>query len=207
MPTRITARAFPETLSRWAWVSDDNPRGFTLADAAAPYALPEGRVQPFPTRTDVPAADWLRQNPHDLPLGQIALEWIKDDGSSFVPEDVRALTQVLDLWRGVITSRYELGGAPVEVKTAVDPASDTIAVNVESPLVAARRLRVRLAFPARARPRGEEHPASRLESSRESLSRISKGIGRRARGGVVSLLRGEHAGAASHRAARVRRRG
>ena len=44
-----------ETLSRWAWVSDDNPRGFTLADAAAPYALPEGRVQPFPTRTDFPA--------------------------------------------------------------------------------------------------------------------------------------------------------
>ena len=136
-----------ETLSRWAWVSDDNPRRFTLADTAAPYALPEGRVQPFPTRTDVPAADWLRQNPHDHPLGQIALEWIKDDGSPFVPEDVRALTQVLDLWRGVITSRYELGGTPVEVKTAVDPASDSIAVSVESPLVARRRLRVRLAFP------------------------------------------------------------
>ena len=136
-----------ETLSRWAWVSDDNPRGFTLADAAAPYALPEGRIQSFPTRTDVPAADWLRQNPHDHPLGQIALEWIKDDGRPFLPDDLRALTQVLDLWRGVITSRYELGGTPVEVMTAVDPASDTVAVRVESSLVATRRLRVRLAFP------------------------------------------------------------
>jgi hypothetical protein len=136
-----------ETLARWAWVSDDNPRRFTLADAEAPYALPDGRVQPFPTRTDVPAADWLRQNPHDHPLGQMALEWTKDDGTPFVPDDVRALTQVLDLWRGVITSRYELGGTPVEVTTAVDPASDTIALRVESPLVATRRLRVRLAFP------------------------------------------------------------
>jgi hypothetical protein len=136
-----------ETLSRWAWARDDNPRGFTLADAASPYALPDGRVQPFPTRTDVPAADWLRRNPHDQPLGQIALEWTKDDGTPFVPDDVRALTQVLDLWRGIITSRYELGGTPVEVKTAVDPDSDSIAVSVESPLVAANRLRLRLAFP------------------------------------------------------------
>ena len=121
-----------ETLSRWGWVTDENPRRFTLADAQAPYTLPDGRVQTFPTRTDVPAADWLRQNPHDHPLGQIALEWTKDDGTPFVPADVHALTQVLDLWRGLVTSRYELGGTPVEVKTAVDPASDSVAVRVES---------------------------------------------------------------------------
>jgi len=115
--------------------------------ADAPFSRPDGRVQPFPTRTDVPAADWLRQNPHDHPLGQVSLEWIKDDGSELVPADVRALTQVLDLWRGVITSRYELGGTPVEVKTAVDPGSDAVAIQVRSPLVATGRLRVRLAFP------------------------------------------------------------
>jgi hypothetical protein len=136
-----------ETLSRWAWAEEENPRGFKLADADAPYTLPDGRVQAFPTRTDVPAADWLRRNPHDQPLGQIALEWTKDDGAPFVPADVQALTQVLDLWRGVVTSRYTLGGTPVEVRTAVDPAADAVAVRVESPLVAARRLRVRLAFP------------------------------------------------------------
>jgi hypothetical protein len=136
-----------ETLSRWGWVTDENPRRFTLADAQAPYALPDGRVQAFPTRTDVPAADWLRQNPHDHPLGQIALEWTKDDGTPFVPADVHALTQVLDLWRGIVTSRYELGGTPVEVRTAVDPASDSVAVRVESALIATRRLRVRLSFP------------------------------------------------------------
>ena len=136
-----------ETLSRWGWATDENPRRFTLADAQAPYSLPDGRVQAFPTRTDVPAADWLRQNPHDHPLGQIALEWTKDDGTPFAPADVRALTQVLDLWRGTVTSRYELGGTPVEVRTAVDPASDSVAVRVASALIARRRLRVRVAFP------------------------------------------------------------
>ena len=136
-----------ETLSRWAWATDENPRGFTLADADASFSRPDGRVQPFPTRTDVPAADWLRKNPHDHPLGQVALEWVKDDGSELAPADVRALTQVLDLWRGVITSRYELGGTPVEVKTAVDPGSDALAIQIRSPLVATGRLRIRLAFP------------------------------------------------------------
>ena len=136
-----------ETLSRWGWGSDENPRGFTLADAEAPYAGPDGRVQRYPTRTDLPAADWLRQNPHDHPLGQIALEWIKGDGTPFVTADVRALTQTLDLWRGIVVSRYELEGTAVEVKTAVHPASDAVAVRLESPLVATGRIRIRLAFP------------------------------------------------------------
>jgi hypothetical protein len=136
-----------ETLSRWGWASDENPRAFTLADAEAPYAQPDGRVQRFPTRTDLPAADWLRQNPHVHPLGQIALEWIKGDGTPFVTADVRALTQTLDLWRGIVVSRYELGGTAVEVKTAVHPASDAVAVRLESPLVATGRIRIRLAFP------------------------------------------------------------
>src|SRR5262245_8528309 len=61
-----------ETLSRWAWVSDENPEGFKLADANKDFTLPDGRVMGFPTRGSTPAGDWLRKNPRDLPLGQLS---------------------------------------------------------------------------------------------------------------------------------------
>ena len=136
-----------ETLSRWAWVTDPNPHHYTLADANQNFTLADGRVQAFPTNANSPAGDWLRKNPRDLPLGQLALEWTKDDGSAFTPADVHELEQTLELWRGVITSRYQLGGVPVTVITACDPQSDTLAVRIVSDLVREGKLRVRLAFP------------------------------------------------------------
>ncbi len=147
-PNRYYERGIPlETLSRWAWVTDPNSHGFTLADTNRNFRTADGRVQAFPTDADSPTGEWLRRNPRDLPLGQLALEWLKDDRSAFVPEDVKNLDQMLDLWSGTIVSRYKLGGAPVTVTTTCDPGSDSIAVRIESSLVGAGRLRVRLAFP------------------------------------------------------------
>ncbi|MDI1336719.1 MAG: hypothetical protein PSU94_11120 [Lacunisphaera sp.] len=136
-----------ETLSRWCWVNDANPNHYTLAAANTAFTLPDGRVLGFPTRSSSPAGDWLRKNPRNHPLGQLALEWIKADGSAFVPADIQQPEQTLDLWRGIITSRYQLGGVPVTVTTACAPDSDTLAVRIESALVASGKLRVRLAFP------------------------------------------------------------
>ena len=136
-----------ETLARWGWAADDNPRHFTLADTNADYRRDDGRTQAYPTRLDNAAADWLRRNPRQQPLGRLSLEWRRDGGGGFAPADVQEPEQTLDLWRGVITSRYRLGGVPVAVTTACDPDSDTIAVRIDSDLVAAGRLRLRLAFP------------------------------------------------------------
>ena len=136
-----------ETLSRWCWVQDKNPNGYKLADTNREFTLANGTKLGFPTNASSPAGNWLRKNPRNHPLGQVALDWTKDDGSKFVPEDVKNLVQTLDLWTGVITSRYELGGSPVEVITACDPRTDTIGVRLTSPLVAKGKLRVRIAFP------------------------------------------------------------
>ncbi|HWA26904.1 MAG TPA: hypothetical protein VG734_14690 [Lacunisphaera sp.] len=136
-----------ETLSRWAWVTDPNPEGYKLADANKDFTLPDGRVMGFPTRASTPAGDWLRKNPRDLPLGQLALDWNKADGSALVPADIQEPSQTLDLWRGIITSAFKLGGVPVQVTTACDPGSDTVAVKIESALVAAGKLNARIAFP------------------------------------------------------------
>jgi hypothetical protein len=136
-----------ETQSRWAWVSDENPHHYTLADASRDFTQADGRVVPYPTKQSSPAGDWLRKNPRSHPLGQLQLVWDKPDGSVFTPADIQEPEQTLDLWRGIITSQFKLGGVPVVVTTACDPASDTVAVRIVSALVAAGKLRVRLAFP------------------------------------------------------------
>lgn len=133
-----------ETLARWAWHSEPNPRGYTLADASRPYTEADGRTVAYPTDGASDAGQWLRRNPHDLPLGQIAFE---TDSRPIGPDDIHEPQQTLDLWRGVITSRFTLDGQPVRVTTAVHPDIDVLAVRVESGLLDSGRLRVRLAFP------------------------------------------------------------
>ncbi len=136
-----------ETLSRWCWVTDENPQRFTLADANKDFTLPDGRVLGFPTRASTAAGDWLRRNPRSHPLAQLALEWLKADGSAFVPADIQEPEQTLDLWTGIVTSRFKLGGVAVTVKTACATRTDTLGVEIDSPLVAEGKLRVRLRFP------------------------------------------------------------
>jgi hypothetical protein len=136
-----------ETLSRWCWVTDPNPNHYTLADASKNFTLPDGRVLPFPTKQNSPAGDWLRKNPRIQPLGQLALDWDKPDGSAIAPEDIQEPAQTLDLWTGIVTSRFKLGGVPVQVTTACHPERDLVAVRIESKLVAQGQLRARLAFP------------------------------------------------------------
>jgi len=136
-----------ETLSRWCWVTDENPENYTLADASMDFALADGRVLPFPTRASTPAGDWLRKNPRDHPLGQLAFHYAKADGTALTPEDIEEPGQTLDLWTGIVTSRFKLEGVPVVVTTACHPERDTVAVRVVSPHVASGKLTVRLAFP------------------------------------------------------------
>ncbi len=136
-----------ETLSRWNWHSQPNPNNYALADANENYVLPDGRMLAFPTRQNTPAGDWLRKNPHGFPLGQLVLEWQKSDASPFVPKDIQDPEQTLDLWNGILSSRFKLGGAAVSVTTACSPSSDSIGVRIRSRLLSDGSLRVRLAFP------------------------------------------------------------
>lgn len=136
-----------EILSRWCWVTDPNPNNYTLADASKDFKLADGSTQPFATKSSSPAGDWLRKNPRNHPLGQLALEYDKADGSPLAPEDIQEPEQTLDLWTGIVTSKFKLDGVPVKVTTACAPDSDTVALRIESELVAKGKLRVRLAFP------------------------------------------------------------
>jgi hypothetical protein len=136
-----------EILSRWCWVTDPNPNNYTLADASKPYKHPDGSEQPYATLASTPAGQYLRTNPRNHPLGQLSLDYDKADGTPLAPEDIQEPNQTLDLWTGIVTSQFKLDGVPVKVTTACAPDSDTVALRIESDLVAKGKLRVRLAFP------------------------------------------------------------
>lgn len=133
-----------ETLARWAWHEDPNPENFTLDQANTPFASPGGEVA-YPTQAGSPAGRWLRENPHDLPLGELAL--VEGNGTPLDPRDVTGIDQQLDLWRGEIRSLFHWRGELVAVSTVADPDQSGLAVRIISPALGAGRLAVRLRFP------------------------------------------------------------
>ena len=132
-----------ETQARWAWHEDPNPHGYKLADANVDYSA-HGKTVGYPTNLKAPSANWLRENPHPMPLGQLRLRM---NGKALAIADIKNIDQKLDLWTGVLTSRYTIDGQPVSVTTAASPGQDALAVRIASPLLASGKLSVLLALP------------------------------------------------------------
>ncbi len=132
-----------ETLSAWAWHSFPNPDGLTLADAMKLYDF-HGRRVPYAALEKSPAGKYFRENPHPAALGQISFLY---DGRELAPADIAGVNQRLDPWTGVVTSRYLLGGEPVEVVTVAHPERSLVSVRVRSLLLQTGRLEVRFHFP------------------------------------------------------------
>jgi hypothetical protein len=139
------------TQSQWGWHTMPNPKGYKSSDILENYTVASRKV-PYASDREYsrgysPAASWLRSNPHRLHLGQIGLRLQKSDGSSVGINDLTNTYQSLDLWTGLLTSRFEVEAQPVKVLTVCHPERDLLAVRIESPLLGKKRLKVSLAFP------------------------------------------------------------
>lgn len=135
-----------ETMSDWGWNSTPNPEGFTLEDASRPYDT-HGKTILYPTHSGCPAGQWLRANPHRYPLGQLGLDMKHADGSPVTPDQIEAIDQTLDMWSGVITSRFAIDGVEVKVETACDPMRDALAFRIQSDLLKSGAIRPFARFP------------------------------------------------------------
>jgi hypothetical protein len=135
-----------ETQARWSWHSNPNPQGYKLEDANRPFTA-YGRTLGYPTNDKGPAGQWLRENPHAMPLPRLALDLARAGGGALEPGEISAISQTLNLWSGEITAKFRLGGEVVEVVVACDPERDVLAVAVRSELVRAGRLGVRIDLP------------------------------------------------------------
>ena len=136
-------------LSDWGWHSFPNPNGFTIDQFKMTTVQRLDRLFVFPaasTSNPPPDAAYLRSNPHRFGLGQIGLEMTHPDGSKVLITDLKNLTEQLDIWKGIVTSTFEVDGVPVPVQTAAHPQRDEVATIIESPLIALGRLKMCLAF-------------------------------------------------------------
>ena len=137
------------TMSQWGWHS--TPAGPDVKPRAIKYSQVEtyGRKVPYllSAKGQEATFNWLRENPHRLHLGRIAFQLRSAGGVDATPADLTQIDQSLDLWTGVLTSRFVFDGQPVAVETCCGGTTDSVAVQVRSPLLADGRLAVLIAFP------------------------------------------------------------
>lgn len=132
------------TMSHWGWGSGTLPRGQRPEDYEKQIVETHGRPIAYPLfdpkHPDL--SNWLAGNPHAINLGRVGLVLTKRNGEAATAADLQNPKQTLDLWTGVVTSRFSIEGEPVTVETACHPTTDAVAAKVESPLVKEGRLAV-----------------------------------------------------------------
>lgn len=137
------------TQSNWGWHSFPLPAGVRKEDfRMTPYDT-YGRAVGYPIKADGQEQlyRWLRENPHRLNLGRIGFRYRKTDGAIARMEDLREMEQTLDLWTGVLSSRYRIEGTPVEVRTCCHPGEDAIAVEIHTAMLSGGKIELCLSFP------------------------------------------------------------
>lgn len=137
------------TMSQWGWHSFPLPPGLDAKAFRLTQYDTHGRQVGYPTSADGQSElyNWLRENPHRLHLGQIGLRIALTGGGEVRPQDVTQTEQELDLWSGILTSRFAIEEKLVTVRTAVHPDRDQLAAIIESSLIEEGRLAVRFRFP------------------------------------------------------------
>jgi hypothetical protein len=138
---------YGNTLSTWGWHEAPPPAGMKPEDRKRTEFVTHGRTRYYlapPPPEQKELVQWLYDNPHRANLGRLRLA--TRSGVPVKVEDLTNMRQRLDLWTGLITSEFELGGKPVRVETCSHPGQDLVAVRIQSPLLAEGGLRVRLDF-------------------------------------------------------------
>ncbi len=137
------------TMSNWGWHSIPRPKELHGKTLKLKEYDTYGRKVGYQSSSEGQKElyDWMRQNPHRLNLAQIGLRLLKSDGIEAKANDISEIEQTLDLWKGIITSKFKFDGSIVFVTTCVHPSKDILAVKIESDLIAKKQLAVKFAFP------------------------------------------------------------
>ncbi|MDU6505534.1 MAG: glycoside hydrolase N-terminal domain-containing protein, partial [Bifidobacterium longum] len=121
------------TQSQWGWHSFGNPENYKPEEALVEYDFGHGHKELYATQPKEPgrakeASDWYRVNPHRLHLGIIGLELENE----VRPSDVQNIQQSLDMWNGIINSRFTLKETPYHIQTVCHPERDMIAARLSA---------------------------------------------------------------------------
>lgn len=135
------------TMSHWAWHSFPLPEGVTPDQIPVTGTFQKGRntgKDIFPAGTSA-ISKWMFDNPHSFNLGRIRL--VKSGGVELSLNEIQGLSRTLDLWSGLHTSKFAIGGQPVQVITCVNPNTDAVSIQIESPLLKSGGLELAIDFP------------------------------------------------------------
>ncbi len=157
-----------ESKARWAWHSRESDKPFSLSDTNVAYKRGKQKVF-FPTDDSGEAGQWLRQNPHDLPLANVALNV---DGKRLDKDDIQMPRQTLDMWQGLLSSHFLVNAVEVNVQTIVDNAADRVAYSIVSPLFNDTSLSFSLRFPRGYDMNVKNTPAIDYKNANEHLTTI-----------------------------------
>ena len=118
------------TMSDWGWHSFPNVKGYKPDEAWVEKDFGRGHQEVYAAefRTEGrqrDASNYFRQNPHRLHLGCIGLNLDN-------PQRVSDVNQTLDLWNGLVDSRFKYAGRQYHVQTVCSPSADMVATKVES---------------------------------------------------------------------------
>lgn len=139
------------TQSEWGWHSFIDTVGYKREAALKTYHI-NGRDITYSVQWNSPdsnkaAANWFRQNPHRLQLGNLGFEIRKKDSSIATINDIKNIKQQLNPFTGEIKSYFTVDSVPVTVSTFCNQQQDIISVNVKSSLIRKRKLKLFLIFP------------------------------------------------------------
>lgn len=137
------------TLSDWSWHSFPLPEGMKAEDYRPVVVETHGKKIAYELRNpDQPElSEWLTKNPHRYNLGRIGFRLLREDGTEAQEIDLGNARQEIDLWTGVVYSRFELNRKEVKVRTVCHPDKDMIGVSIESELLNDGNMSIYLDFP------------------------------------------------------------
>ena len=170
------------SMSDWGWHSFPNTENLRHEETEKVMDLGHGRKEVYAVEYKVDgrgkkATEYFRINPHRLNLGNVALV-IKDGKGQIKEADIKDIDQQLDLYSGVITSRFSALGKPVTVKTACMPCEDAMIYSINSHLLSSGKVSVCLSLPY---PSGKHADAATDWGNEEKhASRIIKRTGKSA---------------------------
>lgn len=132
------------TLSEWGWHSYPRPEylkdaefrmtEYKTGDRMVKYAaLPDGQM---------PLYTFLRENPHRFHLGRIGFRFLEKTDIT----DIKDIHQELDMYTGILSSKFTVHGQPVEVTTCAMYDCDAVGIKVKSPLLEYGKMRIHIEF-------------------------------------------------------------
>lgn len=139
------------SMSDWGWHSFPNKQGLRPEETQKITNLGHGRDEVYAVEYKTgdrhqEATEYFRMNPHRLNLGNVGLMFL-DEGRQLPVSEIKDIDQGLNLYDGIINSRYTVCGTPVNVVTASLLEQSALVFSVKTQLFRKGQAKIFLSLP------------------------------------------------------------